>query len=139
MTPEPAPAPAPAPSPPSTASRLPPRPRRWPRILRGFLLFLAGLLVGAGFVISRARHRFQESLRDPDVAAQRFAGRLASRLELTEGQQEKVRGIARRRVAALRDLLLEGADEIEAALETPEQKARWRKARDAFRERVGPR
>ena len=122
-----------------------PKPRRWLVMLTALLIFISGLIVGAGgatFVIIR---NAQERMRHQERIPPRIVGFLRSRLDLTDEQAAKIEQVLRERQSAFQAIRREVAPRIESELElardkineilTPEQRAKWEEIFSSMRRR----
>ena len=112
-----------------------PRRRSWRPIVVCAILFLCGVVVGAGVAtvvtLRVVKHHFRQRLHHPDRFVDRATRRLTRRLDLSEEQSDQVRGVLRKHHESLLVLRREVQPQFEAklagmkkdvkALLTPEQ------------------
>jgi Spy/CpxP family protein refolding chaperone len=116
---------------------LPPAPRRrWVKALLVVTVFLCGMVCGAGITAVGVGHLLRDVVRHPEKRAERAAGHLARRLDLTPEQRREVGDILARQAADLQSLRgevwprvlqrLERSEAEIASVLTPEQKEQWK-------------
>ncbi|MCK4659066.1 MAG: hypothetical protein KAV82_06045 [Phycisphaerae bacterium] len=113
--------------------------RRRRRLLHGLfalVIFVAGAITGSAVTVVFLKHLVQHIHTHPDEVAEHVAGRLRSRLDLTDAQFEQVRSILLRRHRELerirrevfpqvRSVLDAAHDEIAAVLDE-QQREQWK-------------
>jgi hypothetical protein len=111
------------------------RRRWWASLLLAAAIFVSGAVVGGGLMMVGIVHRVRYAIHHPESAADRFAKRLKSKLDLTDEQAARVRSILARRQAALQTIRADVQPRVEAELDlarreisaelTPRQQPRW--------------
>ena len=119
----------------SNSMTIPPRPRRWLRILASLLIFGAGMICGGGLTIVVAVHRITQAIHHPEEAPARITKYLTRRLDLNPDQAEKVEQLIAARQAHLQAIRREVQPRVESELNelkaevnqilTPDQHVKW--------------
>lgn len=138
-------------TPTSAAGALPPPVagrRRWATVLLAAVIFAAGLVSGVGLTIVVAVHRLQYAIHHPDEGPARITAVLRRRLGLSEEQAHQVEAIVARRQADLAAIRRRTQPEVMRELEqvraeigavlTADQRARWLRLYEEYRERWMP-
>jgi cell division protein FtsB len=126
----------------------PPRRRRWLSLLLAVVIFVAGLVCGAGFTVIVVVKRIQNAIHNPQIAATQISAAIDRRLDLNDSQREQVERIVARRqqnlVAIRRQVqpeveaeLNELRDEVAGVLDESQQQE-WQTLFDRFRSRWLP-
>ena len=125
------------------------RPRRkWVTLLLALLIFVAGLVCGAGLTIVTAVHRLQYAIHHPEDEPARVATTLKRKLGLDDKQRGQIEEIIARRQVDLNairrefqpkvmDQLTQIRDEISGVLNET-QREHWTKMFDDIRDRWLP-
>jgi hypothetical protein len=109
--------------------------RRWLTIVLVLIVFVSGVVVGAGGATLVIVRRTQQAIQHPEIQSERLAERLTRRLKLRAEQATQVRAILTRRQQALlriraeaqprvRAELMSVRDEVGGVLDST-QRARW--------------
>ncbi|MHB1035751.1 MAG: hypothetical protein ACYC35_12870 [Pirellulales bacterium] len=130
-------APVPAPQP------APKRKRRWLRLVLMAIIFLSGVVIGAGSSVLFVHHRMVQVFQHPDQERERLVAAVRRHLGLSDEQTEKVERIFLKRQAALeairRDMHpriaaeLDGLDRDMTAVLDADQAVKWRTRFEFFR------
>jgi len=114
---------------------IPPRPRRWVRILVALLIFVGGMVCGGGLTIIGAVERIHHAIHHPEEVPGRITHYLKRRLDLSDDQTQQVEQIIREHQKNLQEIRRGVQPRVEAELEllrqdisqvlTPEQRDKW--------------
>lgn len=114
----------------------PPRKRRTGWILGG-VIFLSGMICGAGLSVIVIHRAVRKAVRHPEARGERAAKWLSRQLKLDAGQRERVRELVDEQTAELEGIRAEVWPRVLARLRTTEteieselddeQKKKWRK------------
>lgn len=131
--------PAAAPLPPAPAPR-----RRWVMIVLVALVFLCGVVCGAGVTAVGVVHILRDVVRHPETRSDRAARFLSRRLDLNDDQRRQVHAILQRQAADLESLRgeiwprvlqrLQSSETEIAAVLTPAQQEKWKSLAGKLRE-----
>lgn len=119
----------------SNSLTIPPRPRRWLRLLAALLIFGAGMICGGGLTVMVAVHRIDQAIRHPEEAPARITKYLTRRLDLNPDQAEQVEQLIAARQLRLQNIRREVQPRVESELNelkaqidhvlTPDQQVKW--------------
>lgn len=102
-----------------------PRRRVWPSLV----IFLAGIIVGAGLTVALLHQVGMRAVRHPERAATLMTHRLTRELGLTPEQAASIQRTLTRDLISMRDTRINELTQLEAevgAVLTPTQAATWR-------------
>lgn len=119
-----------------------PRRRRWVSVALMFVLFLSGVIVGAGSALIVVRNRALMRVQQPSKAVAMDTARLQRVLGLTDEQASKVEAILLARHSAIYGAVQREFDRVEdevAAVLTEDQEPRWHALLEWFHEKWIPR
>jgi hypothetical protein len=114
---------------------LPARPRRRRRIIAAILIFLGGMICGAGLTVIVAVHNIRHAIHHPEEVPARITRYLTRRLDLTDDQASQVEALIAQRQANLQAIRRETQPRVAAELTalraeigqvlTPDQRDKW--------------
>jgi hypothetical protein len=109
----------------------------WRSILLGIIIFLCGLIVGAGVAVVAVQKMVVHAITNPEEIPQRITQRLRSKLDLTNEQATQIKSIIAMRQKAIQQIRREFQPRLEkeldlaredvAAVLGPEKAQVWRK------------
>ena len=120
---------------PPLPTTIPPRPRRWVRVVAALLIFLGGMVCGGGLTVIVAVRNIRHAIHHPEEVPARITRYLTRRLDLTSDQAEQVEALIARRQANLQAIRRDAQPRVESELSalhaeigqvlTPDQRAKW--------------
>jgi len=93
------------------------RRRTWVSVLLTAIIFISGLVIGAGGALIAVRREMLHVVHNPQEAPRRIAAHLQSKLGLSDEQTRQVEGVVRQRQAALQAIRREVQPQVEAELD----------------------
>ncbi len=125
-----------------------PKRRRWLMWALLVVVFLSGVVCGAGLMLSHVLRQTQAAVRSPELRAEQGTRWLSRRLDLTADQKSKVHRILQDQAHAMARLRQEILPEAQAqfdqtekdisAVLTPKQQKKWHETASDLRRRWAP-
>jgi hypothetical protein len=90
--------------PPLPATTIPPRPRRWLRLVAAFIIFIGGMVCGGGLTVIVAARNIHYYVHHPEEVPKRITKFLARRLDLSADQANAVERAITKHQSKLQDI-----------------------------------